>query len=155
VPRPLVIPSLGAVAEYVGRPLGVSDWITITQDRVDAFAEATGDRQWIHVDTERAGRESPWKSTIAHGFLTLSLAPMLMAQLVDVRGSSAAVNTGVDKLRLRAPIRTGARVRMAAVLQSARSLPGGAVRVGVAVRFEVEGEPRPACVARVNLAYLP
>ena len=150
-----VIPSLRAVKDFVGRPLGVTDWMTITQEQVDAFAAATGDRQWIHVDVERARRESPWKSTVAHGYFTMSLAPVLMEQLVEVRGHSMAVNTGVDKLRLRAPIRTGARVRMAAEIQSARDLPGGGVRVGVTVRFEVEGEARPACVARVNLAYLP
>ncbi len=152
---PTVISGLAAVKAHVGKPLGLTDWITISQEQVDAFAEATGDRQWIHVDVERARRESPWKSTVAHGFLTLSLAPVLMDQLVEIRGYRAAVNTGIDKLRLRAPIRTGSRVRMAAELQSARSLPGGGVRVSVAVRFEVEGESRAACVARLNLAYLP
>ncbi len=155
VPAPTVIESLQAVKDFVGKPLGVTEWMTITQEQVDAFAAATGDRQWIHVDVARARRESPWRSTVAHGYLTLSLAPLLMSQLVEVHGHSMAVNTGIDKLRLRTPIRTGARVRMAAEILSARELPGGGVRVGVGVRFEVEGEPRAACLARVNLAYLP
>jgi acyl dehydratase len=150
-----VIPSLAALKDWVGRPLGVSDWLTVTQERVDAFAEATGDRQWIHCDVERARRESPWKGTIAHGYLTLSLAPALMSQLVEIRGYKTAINTGIDRMRLRAPIPTGSRVRMGAELKSARDLPGGGARVSVAVRFEVEGETRPACTASLNLVYLP
>jgi acyl dehydratase len=155
VPGPTIIPGPEAVDDFVGKPLGVTDWITITQEQVNAFADATGDHQWIHVDVERARRESPWGGTIAHGYLTLSLAPVLMAQLVEVRGFRAVVNTGIDKLRLRAPIRTGSRVRMSAEIQTARPLRGGGVRVAVGVRFELEGEPRAAAVARVNLAYLP
>jgi len=155
VPVQTVIPSLASAKDFVGRHLGISGWAEVSQAQVDAFAAATGDRQWIHVDPERARSESPWRGTVAHGFLTIALAPVLMEEIVEVRGCRLLVNTGVDKLRLRAPIPTGSRVRMAADLVSARDLPGGGVRVGVAVRFEVEGQKRPACVGQVNLAYLP
>ena len=155
MPERTVIPSLAALKEHAGKPLGVSDWVEIGQEQVDAFARATGDHQWIHTDVERASRESPWGGTIAHGYLTLSLAPALMAQLVEVRGYSAMINTGIEKLRLRAPVPTGSRVRMSAEVTSARDMPGGGVRVAIGVRFEVEGEAKPACVGTLVLAYLP
>lgn len=150
-----VIDSLESLRSWVGRPLGSSEWFTLDQARIDAFAEATGDRQWIHVDPERARRESPWKKTVAHGYLTLSLAPVLFSELLEVRGHGTMINTGIDRLRLRSPIPAGSRLRMAAEIRSARSLPGGGVRIGVDVRFEVDGEARPACVGTLVFAYLP
>jgi acyl dehydratase len=155
MPRPIVIEGIDEIKHHVGADLGVTDWLTISQKRVDAFADATGDRQWIHVDVERARRESPWKGTIAHGYLTISLAPMLMTQLIEVRGATKVINSGIEKMRLSTPVPTGSRVRMSATLTSARDLPRSGVRVGLALRFEVEGEPRPACVATAILVYLP
>lgn len=151
----LVIPSLAAVKDHVGVPLGPTDWLTISQQRIDAFADATGDHQWIHVDPERASRESPWKNTIAHGYLTLSLTPDLLAQVLEIRGWRTAVNTGLDKLRLSAPVPCGSRLRLRAEITDARDLPRRGLRITFAVRFEVEGAPKPALLANVNFVYFP
>ena len=150
-----VIPSLGAVQDYVGVPLGATDWVTLSQERIDAFADVTGDRQWIHCDVERASRETPWKSTIAHGYLTLSLTPDLLAQLVEIVGWKTAVNTGIEKLRFSSPVPSGSRVRMRAEIKDARDLPRGGVRLTFAVRFEVEGAAKPVLLAGVTYAYFP
>ena len=152
---PTVIPSLDDFVDYEGTQLGVSDWVAIHQDRIDAFADATDDRQWIHCDAERARRESPWKKTVAHGYLTISLAPTLLKQLLRVEGWSAAINTGIDKMRLSSPVLAGSRVRMRARIKDVRSLSGGRVRVAFGLRFEVEGSAKPACTASVNYVYLP
>jgi acyl dehydratase len=151
----VVIPSLAAVKEYLGTSLGPSEWLRVDQARIDAFALATGDRQWIHVDPERASRESPWKTTIAHGYLTLSLTPDLLAQVLEIRGWKTAVNTGLDKLRLSAPVPTGACVRLRGSIRDVRSLPSEGVRVTFAIRIEVEGATKPALLASVNYAYFP
>ena len=151
--EPTVIESVTALREYTGKPLGPSDWTTITQERIDAFAAATGDHQWIHCDAERARRESPWGGTIAHGYLTLSLAPVLLAQIVVIRDMKTVVNTGADKVRLSSPVPAGSRVRMSAEFKDTREVPGGGLRVSVALRFEVEGNPKPACLATVNYVY--
>jgi acyl dehydratase len=139
----------------VGKALGVSDWVTITQDRIQAFAEATDDRQWIHVDVERARRESPFGAPIAHGYLTLSLAPALLPQIVRVEGVRMGVNYGIEKMRLPAPVPSGGEVRMGAELKDVRELPSGAVRVTFGLHFEVRGQPKPACVADVIYVYYP
>jgi acyl dehydratase len=151
--EPTVIESVRALRDYLGKPLGPSDWTTITQERIDAFAAATGDHQWIHCDVERARRESPWRGTIAHGYLTLSLAPVLLAQIVVIRDMKTVVNTGADKVRLSSPVPAGSRVRMSAEFKDAREVPGSGLRVSVALRFEVEGNPKPACLATVNYVY--
>lgn len=148
-----VIPSLRAVKDYVGQPLGPSEWIEVTQQRIDDFARATDDRQWIHCDVERAVRESPWKTTIAHGYLTLALTPRLLNDLVEICGWKTAVNVGLDRMRLSSPVPSGARIRMHAEIADAREVPRGGVRVSYAVRIEVEGYARAALVARVNYAY--
>jgi acyl dehydratase len=155
MPTPTVVPSPSAIADYAGRQLGVSDWVAVEQERIDAFAGATGDRQWIHCDVERARRESPWKQTIAHGYLTIALAPVLLDQLLRVEGGGAAINTGIDKMRFSAPVPAGSRIRMRARIKSVRALPGGRVRVAFELRFEVEGSAKPACTASVNYVYLP
>jgi acyl dehydratase len=134
-----VIPSPAAAKDFVGAALGPSEWLAIGQERIDAFAEVTGDRQWIHCDVERARRESPWKSTIAHGYLSLALVPALLGSVVEVRGASTAVNTGLDKLRLSAPVPAGSRVRLRAEIKDVRPLPREGVRITFAVRLEVEG----------------
>jgi acyl dehydratase len=152
---PVVIPGLDALKHWVGTPLGYTDWIAITQERIDRFADATGDRQWIHVDVERARRESPWRQTIAHGYLTLALLPELLGRRIVVLGSATVVNTGAEKLRFAAPVLAGSRVRLHAALESARDVPPDGVRVGFAIRFEIEGQNRPASTARVNFVYYP
>ena len=151
----LTIPSLAAVKDYIGVPLGPSDWVTITQERIDAFAHATGDHQWIHCDVERASRESPWKTTIAHGYLTLALTPDLLAQILAIIGWRTAVNTGLDKLRLPSPVPSDSRVRLSASIKDMRDLPRNGLRVTFAVRIEVEGSSKPALLANVNYAYFP
>ena len=150
-----VIPSLAVVKEYVGVPLGASRWVTVGQDRIDAFANATGDDQWIHVDVERAGRETPWKSTIAHGYLTLALVPSLLRELIDIVGGGSIVNTGVEKLRLATAVPAGSRVRLVSEIKTVRELPGGGVRITFGIRVEVEGSEKPALRGSVVYAYLP
>jgi acyl dehydratase len=155
VSHPVVIPSLAEVAAWTQKPLGVSDWMTIAQDRIDRFADATDDRQWIHVDVERARRESPWKQTIAHGYLTLALVPQLLSQVVVIAGWKRAVNTGLDKLRFATPVPAGSRVRAKAVIKDVRDVPPTALRVTFAVRVEVEGSAKPAVLANVVYVYYP
>jgi acyl dehydratase len=153
--EPLVIPEPKALRDWVGKKLGTSDWLEMTQRRIDLFAEATGDAQWIHVDPERARRESPFGTTVAHGYLTLSLAPYLFGQIVEVRGTRMMVNPGVEQIRLRAPVRCGDRLRLHATLKDVREIPGGAMRAIIRLEFEVEGQRRPAAVGDVALVYFP
>jgi acyl dehydratase len=137
----------------IGKPLGKSDWLEITQKRIDQFAEATGDHQWIHVDPERARRESPFGSTIAHGHLTLSLSPFLLSQILEVEGARLIVNPGVEHMRLRSPVRCGDKIRMHATLKELRDVPGGGVRAVVGVSFEIEGQRKPAAFGDALLVY--
>jgi acyl dehydratase len=153
VSGPVVIPALSALKDFKSTSLGVTEWVEISQDRIDRFAAATDDHQWIHTDVERARRESPWKQTIAHGYLTLSLVPSLLSRLVVIGGWKTAVNTGLDKLRLSAPVVAGSRVRLHAEIKEARDVPPSAVRVTFAVRVEIEGGSKPALLANVNYVY--
>ncbi len=132
--------------EKVGTHLGYSDWLTVTQQQVDLFADATGDHQWIHVDPERAKKESPFGGPIAHGYLTLSLAPVLLSQVYSVSGTSMGLNYGLNRVRFPSPVPVGSRLRLGATLQALEEIPGGA-QVVVAMTFEVEGQEKPACVA--------
>jgi acyl dehydratase len=138
-------PSLAALAESVGQHLGYSDWHEIDQKRVDLFAEATGDHQWIHVDPERAAK-GPFKRTIAHGYLTLSLVPMLNAEVYRASGIRMAVNYGLNKVRFPAPLPVGSRVRAGVELAEVTPVDGG-VQVVARVTIEVEGASKPCCVA--------
>lgn len=151
----LVIPDIQSLKPLVGCELGVSDWVEISQERIDLFAEATGDRQWIHVDVERAKRESPFGGTIAHGHLTASMAPHLLSQILEVKGASMLVNPGIEKMRFRSPVHAGALLRMRATLKALRDLPGGAVRATITFRFEIEGESKPAAFGNALLVYYP
>lgn len=153
--EPLVIAGVQALRDWVGKKLGASDWLEITQERIDLFAEATGDRQWIHVDPERAKRESPFGTTIAHGYLTLSLAPYLFGQIVEVKNTRLTVNPGVEHMRLRAPVRCGDRLRLHATLKDLREIPGGAMRATIGLHFEIEGQSRPAAFGDAALVYYP
>jgi acyl dehydratase len=151
---PTTVEGVEGVQGLVGKHLGHSEWVTITQEQVDRFAEATGDHQWIHVDPERAARESPFGGPIAHGFLTLSLIPMLVPQIVEMTGFRMGVNYGTEKVRFPSPVPVGSRVRAGATLDSATPIDGG-VQVDVTVTIEVEGQPKPAMVATtVSRRYL-
>lgn len=152
---PTVIPSIAALKRFVGKPLGTSEWVTVTQQQIDAFADATGDHQWIHVDVPRARAQSPFQTTIAHGYLTISLAPALLPQIVQVEGVRMGVNYGLDKMRLPAPVLAGARVRLSAEIKDVREMPGGAARASFGLVFEVEGGTKPACTATAIYVYYP
>ena len=136
------------IKAVVGEHLGYSDWHEVTQDKVQLFAEATGDHQWIHVDPERATAESPFGGPIAHGYLTLSLLPMLMPQIVEITGFRMGVNYGTEKVRFPAPVPVGARVRAGATLASATPFDGG-ITTNMDVTIEIEGGTKPALVATV------
>ncbi len=140
------VDGIEGVQGLVGRSLGTSGWIEIPQEMVDRFAEATGDHQWIHVDPERAARESPFGSPVAHGYLTLSLLPMLLPQIVQITGFRLSVNYGLEKVRFPAPVPVGGRVRASAVCDSVTPVEGG-VQMLVTVTVEVEGGSKPAMVA--------
>jgi acyl dehydratase len=142
--------SLATVPAFVGRDLGVSDWVAVDQDRIDQFAACTGDRQWIHVDVERARRESPFGGPIAHGYLTLSLvAAMVMELGVIPPDAATGLNYGLDKVRFIAPVKAGARVRTRASLMSAEPQNGRRMLLKLHCTLEIEGEARPALVAEV------
>ena len=137
----------------VGRHLGYSDWLEITQERIDQFAEATGDHQWIHVDPERA-RNGPFGACIAHGYLTQSLVNHFLPQIVEVRGISMGVNYGADRIRFPAPVPVGSKIRGSAELVEATDVKG-CVQAVVRVTVEIEGSERPACVIDTISRYYP
>ena len=133
----------------VGHEVGVSDWTEITQDRINQFAEATGDEQWIHVDAERAARESPGGTTIAHGLLSLSLIPMFTRSIIGVKGLKNTLNYGANRVRYLTPVPAGSRLRARVAVMAAEDVPPDALRVTYKVTIEIEGGKRPACVAEV------
>ena len=135
-----------AMAEWVGRKLGTSEWIVVDQKTIDLFAEATGDHQWIHVDVARAATEMPGGKTIAHGFLTLSLLPRLAPLIYRVVKRSRAINYGSNKVRFTAPVPAGSRVRLHLSVRALEPIQGG-VRITMDNEMEVEGNPRPCLVA--------
>jgi acyl dehydratase len=141
----LTLTGLDEVKAYVGKELGVSDWQEVTQERIDRFAEVTGDDQWIHVDPERA-RESPFGGTIAHGYYTLSLAPRFSYDMFQLEGFAFGVNYGLNRVRFPAPMPVGGRVRMRAKLAAVEDIPGGA-QITTELTFEREGGEKPVCVA--------
>jgi len=132
------------VRAHLGRHLGHSEWIEIDQDRVNLFADATGDHQWIHVDPERATK-GPFGAPIAHGYLTLSISNLFLPQIVEVRGFSAGVNYGVDKVRFPSPVKVGARIRAGAELTAISEVNGG-LQTTIVITIEIEGGTKPACV---------
>ena len=136
-----------------GEELGASDWVTVTQDAVNLFADATGDHQWIHVDPERAAK-GPFGTTIAHGFMTLALLPALMHTMFSVEGAKLAINYGLNKVRFPSPVPVGSKVRATSTLVSAEDLGNGAVQLTVSTAVEVEGASKPACVAESLLRYV-
>lgn len=138
--------TLADLAACVGQEVAVSDWITITQEQVNRFADATGDHQWIHVDPERA-RQGPFGAPIAHGFLTLSLLPRFFESSFDVRGSRMGVNYGLNKVRFTAPVPVGSRLRARMTLLSAEPVAGDGLQMAWQVQIEREGVDKPVCVA--------
>ena len=141
------------MAKHVGEEMGVSEWVTVDQARVNKFADATGDHQWIHIDVERAKRELPTKGTIAHGYLTLALIPMLSSQIMRIDGVSRGINYGSNKVRFTSMVPTGARVRARQKLLSAEPKGGGLQMINE-VAIEIEGQDRPACIAEtISLVY--
>jgi len=139
------ITGLDELKQATGEELGVSEWHDVTQKDIDAFADATGDHQWIHVDPERA-KDTPFGSTIAHGYYTLSLAPRFTEQVLALDGFAFAINYGLNKVRFPAPLPVGSKVRMHAKLKELTDVPGGA-QMNVEVTFEREGGDKPVCVA--------
>ena len=135
-----------ALRPHVGHEVATSDWLEVAQPRIDQFAEATGDQQWIHTDSERAARESPFGATVAHGFLTLSLLSHLFAQAVEIGGVRLAVNYGLNRVRFPSPVPAGSRVRAHFTLQALDAIEGGAQCVWL-VTVEREGFDKPCCVA--------
>jgi acyl dehydratase len=150
---PLVVEDPKSLKESIGREIGVSDWFTVTHDLIQQFAEVTADRQWIHVDQERAQRDSPFQATIAHGFLTLSLLSRFIRQVLEIRsGVRMTVNYGLNRLRFPAPVRAGGRIRARFVVQSAKEVQG-ALEAVFEVEVETEGSGKPCCVAEWVLRY--
>jgi acyl dehydratase len=143
---PAVVDGITGLRALIGQHLGYSDWLEITQEQVDRFADATGDHQWIHVDPQRAAA-GPFKGPIAHGFLTLSLIPRVLPGLLDVRGFAMGVNYGLDRVRFPAPVPVGSRVRAGAVIEEVSEIAGG-VQTTLTVTFERDGGDKPVCVAR-------
>lgn len=140
-------------AAHVGKEIGVSDWLTIDQEMIDAFAEATGDRQWIHIDRERAAREMPGGVPIAHGYLILSLIPRLAPQIFAIARRSRSINYGSNKVRFTNPVPAGARIRLRQSVAAVDAIDNG-VRLTMTSTMELEGESRPALVAEtVSLIY--
>lgn len=146
-----VINGIDGLKSSVGNHLGYSNYMTITQERVNQFAEATGDHQWIHVDVERA-KSGPFGAPIAHGYLTLSLGPVLLPEIFTVGGISMGVNYGANKIRFMSPVQVGSKLRAGARLVQVDDVAGGA-QVTMEVTFEVEGAAKPSCVAEIIFRY--
>jgi acyl dehydratase len=148
-----MISSVEELKGLVGQEVGVSEWVEVTQSRVNAFADATEDHQWIHIDVERAKKESPFGNTIAHGFLTLSLLPFFASQAVTVRGSfKMGINYGLNRLRFVSPVPVGSKVRGRFTLQNVEDVSGG-VQITWSVTVEAEGGQKPALVAEWLVRY--
>jgi len=149
---PFVIRDPNVLKSCEGKELGVSGWRPVTQEQIQQFANATGDHQWIHLDAERAKRESPYGTTIAHGFLTLSLISSLMGDAMDIRGARMVVNYGLNRVRFPAPVRVNSRMRGRFGLVTANERPG-AIHAIFSVTVEIENESKPGCVAEWVVRY--
>ena len=148
-----ILNSPDALKDLIGQEIAVTDWFNVTQERIQQFADATLDHQWIHVDVERARRESPFKAPIAHGFLTLSLLPHFMHQALEIKqGIRLGVNYGLNRVRFVSPVRAGSNIRARIVLQSLKDVPDGMEAVFNAT-VEVEGGEKPCCVAEWVVRY--
>ena len=148
----LVVNSYDEFAAFEGKELGASDWLLIDQERINLFADATSDHQWIHVDTDRAKKESPYQSTIAHGYLTLSLLPYLWSQIIEVNNIKMLVNYGMDKMRFGQAVVTGSRVRMVTKLHAISNLRG-ICKTEINFKIEIEGQRKPALEGIATFLY--
>lgn len=148
----LIINSYEEFETYLGKELGTSPWVEVNQERINQFADATLDHQWIHVDIERAQRESAYKSTIAHGYLTLSLLPHMWNQIIEVNNIDMLVNYGMDKMRFGGAVVTGSRVRLVAKLHAITNLRGIA-KTEIDIKIEIEGERKPALQGMCSFLY--
>lgn len=146
------IENVAALANYAGKEVAVSDWLEVTQERIDRFAEASEDRQWIHIDRERAARESPYETTIAHGFLTLSLLSALAKLAISVGGVRMGINYGLNRVRFISPVPSGARIRGRFTLATVEEVKDG-VQAKWNVTVEREGSDKPCCVAEWLVRY--
>jgi acyl dehydratase len=146
------IKNIAELANYAGKEVGISDWLEVSQDRIDQFAEASEDRQWIHIDRERAASESPFKSTIAHGFLTLSLLSVLARHALSVGGVRMGINYGLNRVRFISPVPAGTRIRGRFTLATLEEIKGG-VQLTWNVTVEREGSDKPCCVAEWLVRY--
>jgi len=150
---PIAVENLQSLKSFLGREIGVTDWLTLTQERIQQFAEATEDRQWIHVDRERAQKESPYGATIAHGFLTLSLLSHFLKQAIEIRsGVRMGINYGVNRVRFPAAVRAGSRVRARVSLQSLKEV-SDCMEAVFSISIECEGAEKPCCVAEWIVRY--
>jgi acyl dehydratase len=150
---PLVVKDPQALKEFVGKEIGITEWFQISQERIERFAEATEDRQWIHVDRARASRESPYGATIAHGFLTLSLTSHFTKELIQIQsGVRLAVNYGLNRVRFPAAVRANSRIRARTMLLALKEVPE-AIETIYAVTIEIEGLEKPGCVAECIVRY--
>ena len=147
-----MIEGIDQLPELVGKELGVSDWLEVTQEQVNTFADATGDHQWIHVDVEKAA-QGPFGGTIAHGYLTLSLLPVLLSSISRVDGIRMGINYGLNRVRFPSPVRVGSRIRARSVLKEVTEISGG-IQAALDVTVEIEGVDKPACVAEPVVRYL-
>lgn len=148
----VVINSFSEFAEFLNKEVGVSEYLTVTQEQINLFADATLDHQWIHVDTEKAATESPFKSTIAHGYLTLSLLPHLWEQIAEVRNVTSLINYGIEKLKFNQPVITGSEIRLRAKLQSLVNLRGVA-KAEIKATMEIKDSPKSAFEAVLVFLY--
>jgi acyl dehydratase len=144
---PTTAKGLDGLLALAGRDLGRTEWLEITQDRVNTFADATGDHQWIHTDPERA-KEGPFGGPIAHGYLTLSLIIPLFGDLLEIEGTSMSVNYGLEKVRFPSPVPVGSRIRLHGTVDSVEEVKGNGVQMVLTFTVEVEGSTKPACVAQ-------
>ena len=148
----LVINNYAEFESHLGEELGVSDWLEVNQDRINLFADATLDHQWIHVDVARAQEESPYKSTIAHGYLTLSLLPYMWDQIIEVNNIKMLVNYGMDQMRFGQPVVTGSRIRLVTTLHNIQNLRG-ICKAEIKFRIEIEGQRKPALEGIASFLY--
>lgn len=148
----LIVNSYDEFAAFEGKELGTSDWLLIDQERINLFADATLDHQWIHVDADRAKKESPYQSTIAHGYLTLSLLPYLWSQIIEVNSIKMLVNYGMDKMRFGQAVVTGSRVRMVTKLHAISNLRG-ICKTEINFKIEIEGQRKPALEGIATFLY--
>ena len=148
----LIIDSYEEFAAHLGEQLGVSDWLEVDQERINLFADATLDHQWIHVDVEKAKKESQYKNTIAHGYLTLSLLPYLWSQIIEVNNIKMLVNYGMDKMRFGQPVVTGSKVRLVTKLQAISNLRG-ICKAEIEFKIEIEGQRKPALEGVATFLY--